>query len=183
MTWSRGWPPVRMACLRSPANRRTLTKGWNVRRVFSIYAAIVQLAAILLLQYYPLASHLSQTTTQPHCMGNHAQCGCAPERIASRTCCCYQQRPGVGDADRHHDGERVSRHENDPAIPALCAAPCGSSPKFVTASLEKLKFLCIGALLQIPAAYALVLSPAPLETVAGRFSEPPDPPPKLALLA
>lgn len=56
--------------------------------------ALVQLAAILFLAIAGML-HLAfgkdgRTHASAFCSGDHEACGCAPELIAAKTCCCYQ---------------------------------------------------------------------------------------------
>ncbi len=154
-----------------------------MKQAFVTYAVVVQLLAILLLQCYPIAPHLGRKVSMPQCRGNHAECGCAPERIAAHTCCCYHGKPACCDKEKHGDAERVARQDGDHSSRNLYAAPCGSSTKFITASLEKLKFLRPEALLQVPSGDFVSHSPAGPETATSRYAEPPDPPPRLTLPA
>ena len=59
-------------------------------------AASLQIAAILLIQFYAIAPLFSrQFIAYAHvlrCTGDHAACGCSAERIASHTCCCCQSK-------------------------------------------------------------------------------------------
>ena len=147
--------------------------------------------AILLLQYYPIAAHLGHKQAQPRCNGNHVQCGCAPESIASATCCCSRKntallrqpptKPECCDINKVEVEEHVSRNDIDPATRYLSVAPCGGTAKFITASLDKLKFLCpeLPTLARVkpPVCFTASLQ----ETFISRFGEPPDPPPILPL--
>jgi hypothetical protein len=146
-------------------------------------AVVVQIMAILLLQFYQLAPHLSHKPIQPQCRGNHAQCGCSPEKIVSRTCCCYHHKPTCCDKDQHHDEESIAQKEKNPPSRYLSAAPCGSSPKFITLSLDKLKFLRTEALPLTPTAYSQSFPSPDRETGHNRFTEPLVPPPKPVFLS
>jgi len=161
-----------------------------LNRVLIKYAAFIQFVAILLLQYYPVAAHLGQKQAQPQCSGNHALCGCAPEMIISGTCCCSRNKavllrqpatkPECCDIDDNHGEERVTRNDVYPASRVLSAAPCGGKTKFITASLEKLKFLCpeFPTLVRIEPSVCFTASLQ--ETFPSRLGDPPDPPPILA---
>ncbi len=149
---------------------------------FRKIALATQIAALLLVQFYGLVPSLSLAFATPHrsglCRGNHVECGCSPERIASRTCCCYRHKPSCCDLDNYHgDAPAVAR--NTPAPPSLGTTPCGSSANFVLPSVEQLKFVLPDSYLAtLPGSFFLLLFPVK-ETVSGRVAEPPDPPPKL----
>jgi len=139
--------------------------------------------AILLLQYYPIASHLGVKRAHPQCNGNHRQCGCAPERIASRTCCCFNHKPACCDKDQHHDEESIANKEKKPSSRYFSTAPCGGSPKFITASLDKIKFMRQELPKLVPVVLSVCFTASEQETFRNRFGEPPDHPPKLVLFS
>lgn len=157
--------------------------GIDVKQSFATYAAIIQIVAILLLQCYPLASHMGRMPAQPKCRGNHAECGCAPERIAARACCCYQHKPVCCDKDGGHEEEDVAGRGKGPSSPQLSAAPCGGSTKYITASLDKLKFVRPDALLADHPGCSLSPFHPFTEIASSRFTEPPELPPKAPLFS
>lgn len=60
------------------------------------------------------------------CSGDCSRCGCAPERTASRTCCCWQKkmnRQCAGDGEHEECGMDANDHAKAPTIAIL---PCGS---------------------------------------------------------
>jgi hypothetical protein len=71
--------------------------GIDVRLpAFAKTAAFIQLTALMLLQIYSVAPVFSRNLISyarvMRCTGDHAKCGCSPERIAAHTCCCYQSK-------------------------------------------------------------------------------------------
>lgn len=142
----------------------------------------MQVVAILLLQCYPFAPYMGRKPAQPKCSGNHAQCGCSPERIASRTCCCFHRKPDCCGKEKGHDGAHVAGRAESPSLPSLSTAPCGGAPKFITASLDKLKFVRPETFLSTPSGCSSLFTYFLRETAPSRFMEPPDPPPKLTFL-
>jgi hypothetical protein len=71
--------------------------GIDVRLpAFAKTAAFIQITALLLLQFYSVAPLFSRNFVSyarvMRCTGDHAKCGCSPERIAAHTCCCYQSK-------------------------------------------------------------------------------------------
>jgi hypothetical protein len=150
-----------------------------VKRALTTYAVMLQVVAILLLQWYPLAPHLSRQHGHLQCRGDHRLCGCSPERVAAHTCCCNQRKPACCDKKGPHEEDQLAGRDGKTASPYFSTAPCGGSPKFVTASLDKLKFVRADVLSAITAHYSPQF-PSPLgETAASRITEPPEPPPKL----
>jgi len=55
---------------------------------------VLQITAMIMLlctPHLPLLAHALAVRVQPgHCFMDHRLCGCSPERIAARTCCCYR---------------------------------------------------------------------------------------------
>jgi hypothetical protein len=143
--------------------------------------AVGQLAALLLLLACPLVPVLEAVFPghglDAGCTGDHARCGCTPERAAAGTCCCARRKPdccardGRGAAAGDRGGEKPSRRH-------LSTAPCGGSPKFIAASLANLPYLlprsCLTA---APEGERVLFSPFTAVAV-GRHPEPPDPPPE-----
>ena len=147
--------------------------------------------AILLLQYYPVAAHLGQRQAQPQCSGDHALCGCAPEMVISGTCCCNRNKavllhqsatkPECCDIDQKQVEEQVTRNDVNPSSRYLSAAPCGGTTKFITASLEKLKFLCPELPTLVRVEPSVCFAASLQEAFPSRLGDPPDPPPILPL--
>jgi hypothetical protein len=155
--------------------------------------AILQLAVLLMVQFSAVAPGLARTR-QHHvlaesCCGKHLKCGCSPERVASRSCCCYPSgrvqaaltlKPSS--CENSASKGKQNKGELDRLLPALSSIPCGGDSAIATSS-ENVKF--IGAYL---------LHVEPVTTVTGqfllpccvcldRYLEPPDPPPKPAALS
>jgi hypothetical protein len=96
-------------------------------------AALLQITAILLIQFYAVAPIFSRHfIADAHVIGAHAKCCCSPEKIASHTCCCCQtKRPGFpasasdgsdsssGEA-KHAEHMAVVHSDDDRSLPACC---------------------------------------------------------------
>jgi len=154
-----------------------------VKQALITYAAVLQIVVILLLQFYQIAPNLSHKPSRPQCRGNHAECGCAPERVAAHTCCCCQRKPSCCDKDGHHEEDHLAAQKGKPALPYLSMAPCGGSPKFITASLDKLKFIRTDVQPSAPAGYTGSFPLPGPESAQSRFREPLVPPPKSSLFS
>jgi|GEM_PF-4543727 len=84
--------------------------------------------------------------------------------------------------DNDHGGKHAVQHDNNRISPRISAIPCGTGTKFTAAALDKIKFLRVDAYLQVPLFSLLTHTPSSQAAAPSRFSEPPDPPPKLSLL-
>lgn len=67
--------------------------------------------------------------TALHCSGDHAKCGCSPERIASKTCCCYLNHKVKSEnfssaelSEKNHSSHKscCSKHEPPPVKKSCC---------------------------------------------------------------
>lgn len=94
--------------------------------VLSKTAALLQITAILLIQFYAVAPLFSRRfIAYAHvvkCTGDHAKCRCSPERIAAHTCCCYQSKR-LGFMTSASGCCNRAPKETRPAAPAACALP------------------------------------------------------------
>jgi hypothetical protein len=148
-----------------------------------VFAAGVQLLALLVLQSYFLVPLCSQfLVSAPHgasCQHDHRLCGCSPERSASRTCCCFQSKPKCCQGKETPAAEALAKPDQRPGRPILCAIPCGSQPKLVLTSLQEIKFLQFASV-PLTAQVSVTNYPALVPgTSPRRFLDPPDPPPKI----
>lgn len=148
-----------------------------MKRAFTTYAVALQVVAILLLQWYSIAPHVSRKHAQIQCSGDHRPCGCSPEKIVAHSCCCNQYKPLC------HEEDHLAKREGNPSAPYFSIAPCGGSPKFVTISPDKLKFMPSDILPVLPSACLSRFPSTILETPPSRIGDPPEPPPKLLLFS
>ncbi len=145
-------------------------------------AAVAQVAAILLLQVYsllPMFGHFTSAVSHGAvCRGDHRLCGCPPERIVNRTCCCFKSLERTMNLIEHLKiKETIPRSEIN-RIARYACPPCGKEPDFVPASVQTIKFLRFAATAEgpyLPWVFNIVESG---ETFQTRSNEPPDPPPK-----
>jgi hypothetical protein len=127
------------------------------------------------------------------CAGDHDECGCAPERIASRTCCCFQKGfqevPSCCESSDREDAQTAAHEDcvakagDDRSTPGWYVAPCGGGAKFLEPSPEVFDF-CVPprALVALKGSFPVILPPR-AEAPFTRFLEPPDPPPKVCPIA
>jgi hypothetical protein len=124
------------------------------------------------------------------CAGDHDECGCAPERVASRTCCCFQKGfqevPSCCEGSDRVDvqtGAQVSKAGEGRSAPGWYVAPCGGAAKFLEPSTEFPDF-CVPsrAVVALKGGFPVIL-PSRAEAPFTRFPEPPDPPPKVFPIA
>lgn len=151
----------------------------------------LQVAAMVMLLSMPHLSLLARTQAvhaQPgRCAMDHRICGCSPERIASRICCCFRNmRTAATAVEPGHCDLRAKPHEHPdsgkeppPASPRLTCLPCGQDSQVIGHAATEMKYL--------RSVRALVSThrTAPLDTplceysYLGPFLEPPVPPPKI----
>jgi len=151
--------------------------------------ALVQLLAMLslhLMIFLPLISHtLAARPKAGGCFHDHSLCGCAPERIASRTCCCAQsvssccmaaENGDMEENDKHPRAEKSGRHY-------VKMPPCGGASPLFTASAQDCAYLPFTSHgLAGPGCDALPFFEDPL-SVRVRFDPPPHPPPEFPATA
>ena len=182
------------------------SQGPHVRASALKKAAVhLQIMAIVLLQLYTVAPLLSRNFAVQAgvmtCSGDHTKCGCSSARIASRTCCCFQSKQLIkasSSATEAADGETSVTHEDHAGSAGteprakdrqgrtgqtICAAPCGGDPAVITTSLDNAKFLCSSVLLTDHASFTTEYQHPRSTLFQSRFPEPPDPPPRLFMLA
>jgi len=152
-----------------------------MKQVLITYAVIVQVVAVLLLQWYAIAPHFRQGNVH-QCRGDHSQCGCAPERIAAHTCCCYQRKALYCGMKNHCKKSHFTKRSGNSSITYIGIAPCGGNPKFITVSLDRLEFVRSKAQTALPTRCSFRRPTFLRETVNSRIMEPPDPPPPKKLL-
>ena len=102
------------------------------------FGVVLQLAVLLLMQFSAVAHGLARSVNQHasagQCRGDHVQCGCAPNRIASRSSCCYlNARPPAGRlsccaTSAVRVKQPASADVLDRSTPALGSLPCGGDP-------------------------------------------------------
>ena len=142
--------------------------------------------AILLLQSYFLLPLYRQAIVPQgfavKCLHDHQLCGCAPSRVADKSCCCFRDAPSCCKPDSHDD-DTHSPASKPGDHHSLSSIPCGGSTDFSTVSPEKLTFLHADRIPQ-PVAFERATHPlAPDRSWISHAPEPPDPPPRLATAA
>jgi len=174
---------------------QTVFRGLRVRSpALSKTAALLQIAAMLLIQLYAVAPlfshHFIAYAHVMRCTGDHARCGCSPERIVSGTCCCCQSKrlgffkPVSGCCNKTPNRDKkFEKDGHNRLIPSIGAIPCCDDPASISVSLEKLKFLRPAIHLFTPAALSVEYHLLSRTAYQGRIPEPPDPPPRLFILS
>jgi hypothetical protein len=173
--------------------------------------AIVQIVLLLMMQAVTVAPGLARSLqlhkTIAHCTGDHVQCGCAPARVASRTCCCFQNqraqqaaRPAIPSCCKKTGSIALpsslaaqpapestqlvaddTEHENalDRTAQIISSLPCGSDERIITAASDGLKFIRPNQLRFVAAAPLPQSYSARQIVLLSRPLEPPDQPPKI----
>lgn len=78
------------------------------------------------------------------CHGNHLECGCPPERVAARACCCYQKFSSCCIKNKNSvagNSEAARRSEKRRGEASIAIAPCGGGYGFLGASMEGVFFI------------------------------------------
>lgn len=73
------------------------------------------------------------------CLGSHDLCGCSPERIAAKTCCCSQRESSCCDT-QVEEGAGVDHSDGHAGQPGLHVAPCGDGAKYLDPGSIELAF-------------------------------------------
>jgi hypothetical protein len=158
------------------------------------FGAFLQLAILLLVQFYAVAPGLARSlhhhASVGQCSGDHVKCGCAPERIASRTCCCFQskradsaakdccKKPAAAAGSHLDKGGDLDR-----SIPVFASIPCGGDPAFSPTAAESVKFLK-PYLVHAPSVHVFTGQYfSPYHSLMSRYIDPPEPPPQLSTLS
>ena len=121
------------------------------------------------------------------CAGECGLCGCAPERSASQTCCCWQKKLKLAH-DIHDDQEQSDCCGSDKGAPksktvSISSRPCGSAKTMALMGVEQsdvLPFRFNQGPLAVERTSLIVPIP---DCLADWLGEPPDPPPKLSILS
>jgi hypothetical protein len=160
------------------------------------FGAVVQLAVMLLVQFYAVAPGLARSLQHQasvgHCCGDHVKCGCSAEKIASRTCCCYlnkrinaalTEKPSC--CQKSAALEKHADHDDnlDRSTPAFSSIPCGCDPNYSPVTAENIKFIR-PYLLHFASVPTFIGQYLPkYHSYLNRYLDPPDPPPVLSILA
>lgn len=157
------------------------------------FGAVLQIAVLLLVQFSAVAPGLARAlhpkilAAQSH--SGH-QCCCSPEKVAAHCCCCYSKKgtDSATDAtppccrktaalEQHKDGAG----DPDRSTPAFSAIPCGCDPNYSPVAAENLKFLrpCVLFIASVSTLTGQYLSQQ--QSFLTRYTDPPDPPPRLSL--
>ncbi len=127
-----------------------------------------------------LMGAFAATDAAPRCSGDHRICGCSPQRVADKTCCCFR----VPDCCKKKPQARTATPEyGHLSPPAFSHLPCGRQPAWLplVEDLELLLPTCTAEEIIVPPSRSVfpdsfILSPDP------SFA-PPVPPPRNTLFA
>jgi hypothetical protein len=142
----------------------------------------IQLIALLLLQGYfltPAFQKMVKSSAGGKCFGNHRLCGCPPERIANKTCCCFRALHSCCMQGDGNGSSSDTAADNGGAV--VQNSPCGLFTDSGMLSLDKLKFLAAAPAPAKSAAAAPCRFPPFSEKLEDRLLEPPDPPPHIVI--
>jgi hypothetical protein len=174
-----------------------ITEGFCMRhgsghgnRTVGVILQIAAMAMLLCMPHVPLPAPALAVHSQPRrCAMDHRLCGCAPERIASRTCCCFRNmksvetpvRSGYCDLQAKHHEQPDLDKDTPPASHRLSCLPCGQGPQMISHATSEMKYLP-SARAPLPT-YSTALHCSPLrgDCYLGPSLEPPVPPPKISI--
>jgi hypothetical protein len=123
--------------------------GHGNRKV-GVTLQIATMIMLLCTPHLPLLARVLAVPAQPgRCAMDHRICRCSPERIASRTCCCFRNMKAAGTSVklRCHDlrGKPHEQHDLDedapPVSPRLRSLPCGQDPQMISHATSEMKYL------------------------------------------
>ena len=153
---------------------------------------ILQIAAMAMLlctPHLPLLAHALAVHTQAgRCAMDHRICGCSPERIASRTCCCFRNMKHAGTSvEPGHCHLQARAHEQpdlDDDTPLtshkLSSLPCVLDPQIISHVTSEIKYLRSNQAPLPMRGSAPHKSPPRGDGYLNPSLEPPDPPPKIS---
>ncbi len=146
----------------------------------------IQLLAIILLQLPTILPLLSKAFSfHPRgsvCYHDHRLCGCSPERIANRTCCCFRNAelpPMTVDRGQENDDDSCCHHgQRTSTRHLLTMMPCGAASPLFMASVQDYLFVHNAGEMSSPVALNLLFFDSPGTPRQGYFA-PPVPPPRM----
>ncbi len=153
----------------------------------------LQIAAMVMLlcgPYLPLLARAASDHSQPgRCAMDHRLCGCSPERIASRTCCCFRSMKQSAtssksrccdlQANANEQGALDGDDHTPSAYPRLSSLPCGLDPQVISHATSELKYLRSTRTPLMTQRSAPHTPSAPGDNYRNPSLEPPVPPPKI----
>lgn len=153
--------------------------GVNIRIAAGAFLQLAALALLLFSGYLPLLNQGGGAESHAvHCLGSHDLCGCSPERIAAKTCCCSQRESSCCDTDAE-EGAEVAQDDNHAGQPGLRAAPCGDGAKYLEPGTTELALnLAPSGRTAYDGWNELNYPRFRIKQPRGQTPEPPEPPPK-----
>ena len=145
--------------------------------------ALVLTLIYLLITMSPLAPLALKSPRVAHavtgeCSGDCDICGCALDRRASQTCCCWQKK-----LKKEHDHKQPSdccKNKQKSGKPELkCNCPCGSGKHIALWGADKNEHIPCQFIAGIPFSFGTRLAGVYDNHLTSRYGDPPVPPPKL----
>ena len=178
-----------MTCSRNHLAVRSSPLGKNMKRTCRSILVIAILFSYCTLLSIPFTSKVTNfkgitITFADECSGNCSLCGCAPERSASRVCCCWQKKLHSRPVKEKQTGDDCHKQNQIPSSVTSCRTLSGGCGKFAAGwggkSLE-----CIVEFSNFDT--ARYLAEKQYNTTLLDYSdwkeEPPDPPPETTLFS
>jgi hypothetical protein len=115
------------------------------------------------------------------CSGNCEICGCSAERRVSRTCCCWIKKLKHEHAKKEVPDCCRKKQSKKPMLTSNC--PCGSKGTSGLPGVEKTEVIPYRFNEGIVPLAENPLFTSPGKSLTDHHGDPPDPPPKLAILS
>lgn len=155
----------------------------------SIVATILT-AIYLMIALSPLASLAMHSKTVAHaltnqCSGDCNICGCSPESMASKTCCCSKKREQEAHAHDVDDQDGTpdcckKKPVGTKAVIASCGCPCGNTKPMTLSGGIAYEILPYYFTEQFQPSHSATHYSDRSHLLTSRHAEPPDPPPRRA---
>lgn len=155
-----------------------------------IVLQITAMVMLLCLPHLPFLTPSLSVRGQPgRCAMDHRICGCAPERIASRTCCCFRSMK-VSEVSAKHGqcalNAKPHEHPNQadatPPVHRLSCKTCGQDPRTIPNVTSDMKYLC-STQVPLPMDRSAPCDILPMgDSYLNPSMEPQVPPPKISIL-
>jgi hypothetical protein len=177
------------------------------RNISLLMTAIYLLITVSPVSSFAFRSGFHPTTTAVGCSGDCKTCGCSAERSASHTCCCWQKKLALAKkeaadthkscptatiktgscCDKHDDHDQDNNAEikvdNNSAkeneTVSITACPCGNGKDLAFSVSENGQHMPFNFTSSTPDRTLTPITSLQPGRLDSRYSEPPDPPPKL----
>lgn len=162
------------------------------KRKIGVALQIAAMVMLLCTPHLPLLGRALAVHAHPgRCAMDHRICGCAPERIASRTCCCFRNgkraetsvKPGCCDLQAGAHEQSDLDDDTPPVYPRLSSLPCGQEPQMISPATGEMKYLRAARAPLPTHRSAPHINPPCEDSYLSPSLKPPVPPPKISIFS